>query len=211
MTKRVALAIALLGCVVTTDARAESKPDASHGRLDGDLAVAGGLGVTLGPRAPRATADLRLRYLWTSGAFVTYEDGPLVGASSEPRRVLAAGIEIRPLFLIRWSRGLEWGNARADLALDSLGLELGAVFLQPVGGRFAGTPGLQAGLGFEVPIFPSASGLLVGVHGGARWSNAALGGEALSGPADRALFLNLVVAWQQVFGAHIVDLGDTRQ
>jgi hypothetical protein len=69
-------------------------------------------------------------------------------------------------------------------------------------------PGLQAGLAFEIPVFPSASGPFIAVHGGARWSDAALSGGPLAGPADRALYLNVIFAWQQVFGAHVVDMGD---
>ena len=78
------------------------KTDASDGRIDGDLAVAVGAGATFGPRDPRAALDLRFRYLWTVGAFATYEDGPLVGAAAEPRRVFATGLELRPLFIARW-------------------------------------------------------------------------------------------------------------
>jgi hypothetical protein len=184
--------------------------DTSHGRIDGDLAAELGFGATFGPRAPRATADLRLRYLWTAGAFVTYEDGPLLGGASEPRRALAAGLELRPLFIARWFNGLESGNAYADLTLDSLGLELGAVFQEPSGERFGSKPGLQAGLGVEIPILPRASGPLVGIHAGARWSDAALGGRPLATPSDRSLYLAITLAWQQVFGAHVVDAGDRR-
>jgi hypothetical protein len=189
-------------------AAAADKVDTSDGRIDGDLAVALGAGATFGPRSPRPAVDLRLRYLWTVGAFVTYEDGPLVGASAEPRRVLATGLELRPLFLARWFNGLEWGKPYADLTLDSLGLELGALFVQPEGGSFGAHPGLQAGIGFEVPIFPRATGPLVGFHGGVRWSGDALSAHPLQGPADRALYLAITLAWQQVFGSHIVDAGD---
>jgi hypothetical protein len=142
---------------------------------------------------------------------VTYEDGPLFsGNGAEPRRALATGLEIRPLFLARWLNGLETGSPYADLTIDSFGLELGAVFQQPEGSHFSGKPGLQAGLGMEVPILPRASGPLLGLHAGARWSDAALGGRTGLGPADRALYLSVTLAWQQVFGGHIVDLGDRR-
>jgi hypothetical protein len=143
-----------------------------------------------------------------TGIFVTYEDGPLLGTSAEPKRMLATGLELRPLFLAKWFTGRYSGNAYLDLAIDSLGLELGAVFLQPSGGSFGSKPGLQAGLAFELPVFPAATGPFVALHGGVRWSDAALSGGPLAGPADRALYLNLVVAWQQVFGGRVVDLGD---
>src|SRR5262249_3029359 len=154
-----------------------------------------GLGATVAPRGPRAATELRFRYLDTAGVFVTYEDAPLVASGSDPRRALAFGLEIRPLFLARWLQGHEIGSPRLDLAMDSLGLELGPYFSQPAGAAFASKPGLQVGLGLEVPIFPRASGLWVGLHGGIRWSDAALGNAALDGPVDRATFLSITVAW----------------
>lgn len=188
-------------------ARAE-ETDTSYGRIEGDVSASLGLGAALGPRAPRAAADLRLRYLWTAGVFVTYEDGPLLGSTSEPRRVFATGVELRPLFLVRWLQGLETGNAYVDLTIDSLGFELGAVFEEPVGRPFGSRAGLQAGVGLQLPMLPHATGPVIGVHGGARWSDAALAGRAIERPSDRALYLLVTIAWQQAFKAHIVDLGD---
>ena len=188
-------------------ARAD-ETDTSYGRIEGDVSASLGLGTTLGPRAPRAAADLRLRYLWTAGVFATYEDGPLLGSTSEPRRAFATGVELRPLFLVRWLQGLETGNAYVDLTIDSLGLELGAVFEEPVGRPFGSRPGLQAGVGLQLPMLPHATGPVIGVHGGARWSDAALAGRAIEGPSDRALYLLVTIAWQHAFKAHVVDLGD---
>jgi hypothetical protein len=202
---------AFLGALLVTvpqSASAAGGPDTSDGRIDGDVSASVGLGATFGARGPRAAADLRLRYLWTAGAFVTYEDGPLFGSSSEPRRVFATGLEVRPLFLVRWLQGLETGNAYVDMTIDSFGLELGAVFEQPEGRSFGSKPGLQAGIGVQIPVLPHATGPVIGFHSGARWSDSALGGRTIEGPSDRALYLLVTVAWQQVFGAHIVDLGD---
>jgi hypothetical protein len=182
--------------------------DASHGRLDGDLAVVPSLGATLGPRAPRATVDMRFRYLSTAGIFATYEQGPPIWSAAEPRRALALGVEVRPLFLARWATGREAGNPRLDLLIDSIGIEVGAVFLQPNGSRFGSRPGLEVGLGAELPIFPKASGPFIGARGGVRWSDAALSGGPLDGPSDRSLYLAIVIGWQQLFGGHVVDLGD---
>jgi len=97
-----------------------------------------------------------------------------------------------------------------DLALDSFGLELGAIFAQPIGGSFAERPGMQAGLGLELPVFARASGLWIGLHGGVRWSDAALGEGTVRGPVDRAGYLSITLAWHQFFGAHAVDFGDAR-
>jgi hypothetical protein len=188
----------------------ESGPDTSYGRFDGDVAVALGAGVSAGPRGARAALDARLRYLSTAGVFVTYEDGPLLRSGAEPRRVLATGIELRPLFLARWAKSRETGIARLDLLIDSLALELGAAFVQPEGRPLFARPGLSAGVGLELPLLPRASGPLVGVHGGVRFSDAALSGGPVRGPSDRALYITLVLGWQQIFGAHVVDLGDRR-
>lgn len=205
---RGAVVLALATTLLARTARASDGADTAYGRIDGDVSASGALGTTIGPRGPRAALDLRLRYLWTAGVFVTYEDGPLLGSPAEPRRALAAGVELRPLFLAKWLQGKETGNAWLDLTIDSFGLELGAVFLQPSGSRFASRPGLQAGLGIQVPIFPRATGPVVGLHGGARWSNSALSGGAIESAADRSLYVLVTVGWQQVFGAHVVDLGD---
>ncbi len=200
--------VALLVASVTSSGVAfGAAPDTSYGRIDGDLAVAGGLGTTFGPRGSRASAEMRGRYMQTVGVFATYEDGPLLGSKAEPVRVLATGLELRPLFLARWLRGWELGSPVLDLAIDSLGLELGASFAEPEGRAFGSRAGLQAGLGIEVPLFGRATGLYLGVHGGARWSDTALAGS-VAGPADRAGYLSLTLGWQQIFGAHVVDAGD---
>ncbi len=182
--------------------------DTAYGRIDGDLSASAAVGTSFGPRGPRAAADLRLRYVWTAGFFVTYEDGSMFGGVAEPLRALATGVELRPLFFAKWLQGKESGKAHFDLALDSLGLELGAVFSQPDGARFASTRGLQAGIGLQVPILPRATGPFVGVHGGARWSDASLAGKGGESPIDRSLFLLVTVGFQEVFGARVVDLGD---
>ena len=211
----VVVAVLAIASTASVPARAADRTDqgndGSHGRFDGDLAIAGSAGMTVGPRGPRASGDLRFRYLSTAGLFGTYEDGPLVGSDAEPRRALAVGLELRPLFLARWATGRELGMPRLDLLIDSLALELGAVFAQPEGARFGARPGLQAGLGLELPFFATASGPFLGLHGGVRWSDAALSGGPLDGPSDRALYLTIAVGWQQLFGGHVVDMGDRRK
>ncbi len=215
--KRILLAVLALAAASTAASpalaakRNKLADDGSHGRFDGDLAIAGAAGMTVGARGPRANADLRLRYLSTAGLFGTYEDGPLVGSDAEPRRAVAFGLELRPLFLARWATGRELGSPRLDLLIDSIALELGAVFAQPEGARFGARPGLQAGLGLEVPVFATASGPFLGLHGGVRWSDAALSGGPLDGPSDRALYFTVSVGWQQLFGGHVVDMGDRRK
>jgi hypothetical protein len=194
--------------VRANDESGVQKRDTTYGRIDGDLALVFGVGATVAPRAPRPALDLRFRYVDTVGIFAGYEDGVLFKSDAEPRRVFAAGVELRPIFLARWLRGMEFQSAYPDLFVDSFGLELGAFFAQPQGAAFGSRPGLQAGVGLEIPIFPRASGPWIGLHGGVRWSDSALSGNDLDGPADRSAYLTITAAWHQTFGAHVVDFGD---
>jgi hypothetical protein len=152
-----------------------------------------------------------VRFVDMAGIFVTYEDGSVFGSSAQPARVAAAGVELRPLFLARWSNDLEWGRPRLDLLLDSLGLELGASVSARGGtsaASFDSSPGLQAGLGLEVPILARASGPWLGLHGGIRWGPHALAGEPIVDPNDRSLFLSITLAYHQILVAHLIDVGD---
>ncbi len=189
-------------------ARADGAVDPSYGRVEGDLTLVAGLGATVAEGGSRAEGELRVRYLESLGLFGMYEDGPLVGSSSEPRRLLVGGLEVRPLFLYRWLKGQETQRAWLDLAIDSFGLELGAVAMQPAGMSFASRLGLQAGLGVEIPILPDATGPWVGIHGGVRWSEAELSTGTVNGDADRSAYVSLTLAWHQVVVAHVVDVGD---
>ncbi len=200
------VAIAVVG--LTSPAYASDPLDTSYGRVDGDVSLVFGLGATIAPRAPRPAADFRLRYLDTLGAFATYEES--FGIDTEPRRLLAFGAELRPLFLGRWLQGYELGSARADLLLDSLGLEIGAFFAQPKDRTFGDVRGLQAGIGVEVPLMERAEGPWVGFHGGARWSDDVFEGAPVGSPADRSLYLTITLSWHVYVGAHVVDVGDKR-
>ncbi len=197
----------LLAALLASTPHVARADEPTAGRLDGDLTLVGGLGATFGPRAPRTTVDLRARYMSTSGLFVTYEDKAFF-KDAEPERVLAFGLELRPLFLARWLTGKEFDQGRADMLLDSFGLELGGFAQQPQGRQFGAKPGFQAGLGLEIPIFSRATGLFIATHGGCRWSDGALAGETVQGPTDRALFVGITLAWHQVIGAHLIDAGD---
>ncbi|HEY3818448.1 MAG TPA: hypothetical protein VGL81_14840 [Polyangiaceae bacterium] len=189
-------------------ARADGRPEPTYGRLQGDVTLVAGLGGVVAARGGRAEGELRVRYLESAGLFVTYEDGALVASAAEPTRVLAAGLELRPLFLARWLTGRELQRARFDLVVDSLGLELGAMFEQPAGTSFASRAGMQAGLGLEVPLLKEASGPWLGFHAGVRWSDAALASGVVATADDRSGFVAITLAWHQVMLTHVVDTGD---
>lgn len=212
---RVATAASAAALAVSFGARptaaADRPVDPTYGRLEGDLGVVVGAGGVVASRGVRAGAEVRVRYLETAGLFVTYEDGHVFGAALEPESLLAGGFELRPLFLFRWLQGRESRRARLDLALDSIGLELGATVEQPSGGTFASRAGLEVGLGVELPIFETASGPWIAVRGALRWSEARLGGQgsdATQGANDRDAVLAITLGWHQILSAHLVDAGD---
>lgn len=203
-------ALTVLGCVWSggSDARAGEASEPSYGRVQGDMTLVVGAGGALASGGARAEGELRARYLESAGIFGTYEDGPIVGSSAAPRRVIAAGLELRPLFLYRWLQGHEMHRARLDLAIDSIGLELGPVWSQPPSGPFASTPGFEVGLGVEVPLLLDATGLWLAFHGGIRWSDEALSSGRVETHEEREAYLSITLAWHQVIVAHIVDVGD---
>jgi hypothetical protein len=178
------------------------------------VTLAVGAGGVVASGGARPEGELRVRYLETVGVFGTYEDGAFVGSSATPERVVTAGLELRPLFLYRWLEGHETRRARLDLAIDSLGLELALTWAQPQGGEFAVHPGLEAGLGFEFPLFLDATGLWLAFHGGLRWSDETLGSGVVATANEaneaneREAYLAITLAWHQVISAHIVDVGD---
>jgi|HubBroStandDraft_2_1064218.scaffolds.fasta_scaffold13867_3 hypothetical protein len=181
---------------------------ATYGRLAGDLTLVGAAGGVVASGGPRIEGELRVRYLESAGLFAVYEDGSFAGSSADPQRVLAAGLELRPLFLARWLKGHETEQPLLDLTVDSIGLELGATVLQPARASFGTRSGLQVGVGVELPLGGQADGPWIGLHGGVRWSDEALASGRVNGASDREGYLALSIAWHQVVATHIVDVSD---
>jgi hypothetical protein len=208
-TERAVASMPPIVAVVLACAPSHAETDRpAGGRIDGDTTLGLGAGCVIATGGPSVEADIRVRYLDSAGLFATYEDSRLIGAAGEPLRLLGAGFEIRPLFLARWLQGLETGSARVDLAIDSLGIEIGGLLYQPAGGSLGSRSGLELGLGVELPVLTTATGPWIGIHGGVRWSEAALAGDLVQGPDDRSFYIALTVAWHQVVGAHLIDMGD---
>ncbi len=201
------LAAVVCGVGFAGDAWAEGV-EPSYGRVAGDVTLVAGVGAAVASGGPRAEGELRARYLETAGVYGTYEDGAIVGSSAAPRRVVAAGFELRPLFLYRWLQGHETHRARLDLAIDSIGLELGLTWQQPQGGSFDSSPGFEVGLGLEVPLLVDATGLWVAFHGGIRWSDETLASGLVATPEEREVYLSVTLAWHQLVAVHLVDIGD---
>ena len=166
------------------------------------------MGGTIASGGPRVEGELRVRYLESAGLFATYEDGSFAASGADPQRVLAGGVELRPLFLGRWLKGHETQQPLVDLTLDSIGLELGATVLQPAGASFGARSGLEVGLGLEFPLVAAADGPWIGLHGGVRGSDRALASGRVDGASDREAYLALSIAWHEVVEMHVVDFSD---
>ena len=205
-----ALAVAAFGSLLSRAALAQVSSEPTYGRVSGDVCFVAGAGAAVASRGARAEGELRLRYLDSAGLFATYEDSLFSSARVEPRRVVAGGVELRPLFLYRWLRGLEARRGYLDLAIDSIGLELGAFLSASSTAPSDFRPGFELGLGIELPFQASATGLWLGVHGGVRWADQPSALGSTDGPNARAAYVTITLAWHQVVSAHIVDLGDQR-
>lgn len=181
--------------------------DGSYGRVEGDLLFVGELAAGLGLGGFQLETHVSLLYLSTAGGYVRYVEA--FGNDAAPySRGFALGVELRPLFLGRYGLDLEKGPPHADLLLDSLTLLLGTTWLAPRSGGLEPEPGIELGLGLEVPFLPRASGPHVGVAALARW-----GAEDISGAVERDLLergsmLLFSFSWHQVFDADVVDLRD---
>jgi hypothetical protein len=126
--------------------------DGAYGRFDGDL----DLGLGVGPNVAFANGDLaiggRLSAHWFSiaGLYLYYAES--LGEDPAVRRRFAGGLDLRPLFLIRWSNALEKGPAILDLTIDSLSLGLGLATSTPSDPDSDGRSGFELSLGFGVPL-----------------------------------------------------------
>lgn len=204
----------------------QASDDGAYGRLDGDLSVSveAGISEAVGPEpyAGEALATrLGLVYLQTVGIVGQWDEG--LGVEALPmRRTFAGLVELRPLFWGRFSENMEQGPAFLDLFVDSFGLAVGMYGAWPrarfCGGRGPGPPGrpppddgcpdygMQAGIGFEIPLLPQASAPFIGLRGAMRWSlrdrTAAYDAPPVSG------LLTLTLGYRHLFETHIVDASD---
>lgn len=129
--------------------------DGVYGRFDGDLTLSVGLGVELHD-GPRGALLGRALYYHTAGLSLSYADG--LGGDVTPKRVATASIELRPLFLPRWSLDLECGCPLIDLTLDSLALGGGVFIARRENPRDTKT-GAELSVGLGIPLFAKAEGL----------------------------------------------------
>ena len=203
------VAMSLASFVIARPALAESNKkftDGVYGRFDGDfdLSIAAGGSITKG--ASGGAAMVRAFFLHTAGIYGAYTDA-FAETSRVPARTLALGLSLRPLFLPRWAYDLDRGPAILDLTLDSITFDLGVLWPATERGRFSRQPGMELGLGTEVPLIGTASGPWIGARGALRWHASELSGASeLDPPLKPSLFLTL--AWHFVANTHVVDVGD---
>src|SRR5450432_240136 len=162
--------------------KADSSQDGVYDRFDGDLDLGLGLGAefgSAGSAAPvvRGTAHyFSIAGLYAAGRFKA-------GHASAPS-LFDFGVDVRPLFVPRWAKGYETGPALFDLTLDSLSLSLGA-FWAAKSDRGETARGLEASLGFGLPLLAAAAGPWLEARGVLRYPD--------SGPRDEAVIVAL--AW----------------
>jgi hypothetical protein len=156
-----------------------SESDGTYGRLDGDLDLGFGLGALVDLEHGEPGAALRASGHWffMAGAYVSYADA--LGTALEPKRRLGVGIDLRPLFIPRWTQDWEQGPAILDLTLDSLSLGLGASFDQPHGETFGVRRAFEASFGFGVPLAGRGPGPWLEARAALAWPNTGERSETL--------------------------------
>ena len=165
---RLARVVALVGLTGTAAAaQPRSAADGAYGRFDGDLDIGLSLGAELAPETRRASARLSMHYFWMAGLAVGYADA--LGSDQRPERDLSVGVDLRPLFIPRWSNDLTRGPALLDLTLDSLSLGAGGFWAQPQDGDFGSERGFVASAGIGIPLLARARGPWFEARAVARW------------------------------------------
>ena len=184
--------------------------DGSYGRIEGDLLFVGEAGCAVTTKGPQLETHVGLMYLSTAGPYFRYVES-FGDDDAAFDRVLAAGLELRPLFLGRYALDLAQGPPHLDLFVDSFALIVGAQWEAPLGREMEGRPGLELGASIEVPILPSASGPYLGLLGLARFGAGEIAGTSSRDFLERGSSLVLTLAWHQVFDAGLVDIRDRRR
>lgn len=158
------IAQAALGATANRAAQAsmpredEATGDGIYGRLSGDFSGAMGLSLEsdLTATSFRPALDASVRYYQTVGILLHYSQA--VTSSDPLERRLTTDLTLEPLFLYRWPRYAHSGRAFLDLFVDSIGLHVGAAFLEPRGAGFGSDVRFNAGLGLGLPLTSRAPG-----------------------------------------------------
>jgi hypothetical protein len=145
--------------------------DGVYGRFDGDLDLGVGAGASYLTGADRFAFSARLsaHYFSVAGVYVDYADA--LDGEADPRRALGFGVDVRPLFIPRWSTNRQIGRPFLDLTLDSISLGLGAFFAEPEDESFGDERGFEASLGLGLPLLARADGPWLELRGALEWPN----------------------------------------
>ncbi|HEY6729309.1 MAG TPA: hypothetical protein VI197_35100 [Polyangiaceae bacterium] len=131
--------------------------DGVYGRFDGDLDLGLSLGAELESDVERLLVAASAHYFWTAGIYGTYREAVGDDRDELPARTLfSVGVDVRPLFIPRWSLDWQTGPATLDLLLDSISASAGAYFAPADEG--AGRRGFETSFGAGIPLTGSASG-----------------------------------------------------
>ena len=160
-----------------SERHADSARDGVYDRFDGDVDLGLGLGAELGS-AGHAAPAIRGSAHYFSIAGV-YLEGRLHAGDQSARSLFGLGVDLRPLFVPRWAKDFETGPSFFDLALDSLSLSLGAFWSERPAQSLNAARGLEAGLGFGIPLFASAGGPWLETRGALRYPDGSAHEEAL--------------------------------
>ena len=134
-----------------------SGPDGVYGRFDGDLDLGLAVGAELESEVERLLVAASAHYFWTVGLYTTYREAVGDDRETAPaRRLFSLGVDVRPLFIPRWSLDWQTGPATLDLLLDSISLSGGAYFAPTDDG--AARRGFEATFGAGVPLLATAAG-----------------------------------------------------
>jgi hypothetical protein len=198
----------IVGALAWSSAAHAAAGDGVYGRTEGDASLV--VGVEGGTVAGRKSigGDLRLRYLETAGVVFGYEELDALKKAEnagEYQRAVRAGIELRPFFPARFLKNHELGTDFVDLFVDSIGLDIGAIWSKREASSVQ-RPGLYVGLGVEVPLAVRATGPWIRIASQFRWSAGKL--EGADDPYGRVFVVTVGLAWHQLFGAHLVDRRD---
>jgi len=161
-------------------AKADSSRDGVYDRFDGDLELGLALGAEFGTAGGVAPAVRGTAHYFSIAGL--YAGGRVHPGGDGAPSLFDLGVDVRPLFVLRWAKGYETGPALFDLTLDSLSLSLGAFWIwSPDGPRLGpgSTRGFEAALGFGVPLFARAAGPWLEARGTLRYPDSGEREEAL--------------------------------
>jgi hypothetical protein len=146
-------------------------PDGVYGRFDGDLDLALSAGAELESGVERLLVAASAHYYWTAGVYTAYREA--VGDDRDTigfKRLFSVGVDVRPMFIPRWSFDWQTGPATLDLMIDSISASGGAYFAPTETG--AGRRGFETTFGAGVPLAAVAAGPWLSVRYDVRFPEA---------------------------------------